>query len=68
MDKKQFVRLAFAGLLVGRVVPAVSGPSDVASDVDAALQAARSEGRSEQPLTVQDIDALASEDDPVALY
>jgi hypothetical protein len=68
MDKKQFMRLAFAGLLVGRVVPAVSAPSDVASDVDAALQQARNEARSEQPLTIQDIDSLASEDDPVALY
>jgi hypothetical protein len=67
MDKKKFMRLAVAGLIVGRVTPAVSAPSDVASDVDAALQKARSEQR----LSLQDIDALSAtdvEEDEVGLY
>ena len=67
MDKKQFMRLAFAGLLVGRVVPAVSGPSDVAANVDTALQKARSEQR----LSVTDIEALSADDvqdDEIGLY
>lgn len=67
MDKKKFMRLAFAGLLVGRVVPAASAPNDVASDVDAALQKARSEQR----LSIEDIDALSTigaDEDPVGLY
>ena len=67
MDKKKFMRLAVAGLLVGRVVPAVAAPNDVASDVDAALQQARSEQR----LSLQDIDALSADDtqeDDIGLY
>ena len=66
MDKKQFMRLAFAGLLVGRVVPAFSGPSVIAPDVDATLQKAQTE----QQLTLEDIDALGDSgaDDPVGLY
>ena len=67
MDKKKFMRLAVAGLIVGRVAPAVSAPNDVASDVDAALQKARSEQR----LSLQDIDALSAsdvEEDEVGLY
>ena len=67
MDKKKFVKLAVAGLIVGRAVPAVSAPSDVASDVDAALQQARSEQR----LSLQDIDALSAndvEEETVGLY
>jgi len=67
MDKKKFMRLAFAGLLVGRVVPAVSAPSDVAANVDTALQKARSEQR----LSVTDIEALSADDvqdDEIGLY
>jgi hypothetical protein len=67
MDKKKFMRLAVAGLIVGRAVPAVSAQSDVASDVEAAIQSARSE----QQLSVQDIDALSgfdAEEDSVGLY
>jgi hypothetical protein len=67
MDKKKFMRLAFAGLLVGRVVPVAAAPSDVASNVDEALQKARSEQR----LSVQDIDALSAfdaEEEVVGLY
>lgn len=65
--KKKFVMLAAAGLIVGRGIPAVSAPSDVAGDVDAALQQARSEQR----LSVQDIDALsmfADGEEAVSLY
>jgi len=67
MDKKKFMRLAVAGLIVGRVTPVVAAPNDVASDVDAALQKARSE----QQLSIQDIDALSAidvEEDTVGLY
>jgi hypothetical protein len=67
MDKKKFMRLAVAGLIVGRVTPAIAAPNDVASEVDAALQQARSE----QTLSVQDIDALSAidvEEEPVGLY
>ena len=67
MDKKKFMRLAVAGLIVGRAVPAVAAPTDVASDVDAALQQARSEQR----LSIQDIDALSvndTEEETVGLY
>jgi hypothetical protein len=67
MDKKKFVKLAVAGLIVGRAVPAVATSSDVASDVDAALQSAKSE----QQLSVQDIDALGgfdAEHETVGLY
>ena len=67
MDKKKFVKLAVAGLIVGRAVPAVSAPNDVAADVDAALQQARSEQR----LSLQDIDALSVndvEEETVGLY
>jgi hypothetical protein len=68
MDKKKFMRLAFAGLLVGRVVPAVSAPSDIASDVDEALQQARSEQR----LSIADIEAMSADevqdDDDIGLY
>ena len=65
--KKKFMRLAFAGLLVGRTLPAVASPGDVASDVDAALQKARGEQR----LSVQDIDAMSAfetEEETVGLY
>lgn len=58
MDKKKFMRLAVAGLIVGRTVPAVSAPSDVASEVDAALQKARAEQR----LNLQDIETLSTID------
>jgi hypothetical protein len=67
MDKKKFVLLAAAGLLVSRGVPAMPSQSDVAADVDAALQNARSE----QHLSMQDIDALSAfdtEEDTVGLY
>jgi hypothetical protein len=64
MDKKKFMRLAVAGLIVGRAVPAVSAPSDVASDVDAALQKARSE----QQLTIGDGDTFDVEEETVGLY
>ena len=67
MDKKKFMRLAVAGLIVGRVTPVVAAPNDVASDVDAALQKARSEQR----LSVQDIDAMSAfdvEEEEVGLY
>ena len=67
MDKKKFVLLAAAGLLVGRGIPAVASQGDVASDVDAALQQARGE----QSLTMQDIDALSAfdaEEETVGLY
>jgi len=67
MDKKKFIKLAVAGLIVGRAVPAVSAPSTVASDVDEALQKARSEQR----LSIQDIDALSAldaEEETVGLY
>jgi hypothetical protein len=67
MDKKKFMRLAVAGLIVGRVVPVVAAPSDVASSVDEALQKARSEQR----LSIQDIDALSAfdtEEETVGLY
>lgn len=67
MDKKKFVKLAMAGLIVGRAIPAVPAPNDVASDVDAALQQARSE----QQLSIQDIDALSAfdgQDDTLGLY
>lgn len=67
MDKKKFIKLAIAGLIVGRVVPAVAAPSNVASDVDEALQKARSEQR----LSIQDIDALSAldaEEETVGLY
>jgi hypothetical protein len=67
MDKKKFVKLAMAGLIVGRAIPAVPAPNDVASDVDAALQQARSE----QQLSIQDIDALSGfdgQDDTFGLY
>jgi hypothetical protein len=67
MDKKKFVKLAMAGLIVGRAIPAVPAPSNVASDVDAALQQARSE----QQLSIQDIDALSAfdaEEESIGLY
>jgi hypothetical protein len=67
MDKKKFMKLAVAGLIVGRAVPVAATPSDVASDVDAALQSAKSE----QQLSIQDIDALGgfdAEQEPVGLY
>jgi hypothetical protein len=67
MDKKKFMRLAVAGLIVGRAMPVVSAPSDVASSVDEALQNARSEQR----LSIQDIDALSAsdtEEETVGLY
>ena len=67
MDKKKFVKLAMAGLIVGRAIPAVPAPNDVASDVDAALQ----QVRSEQQLSIQDIDALSAfdgQDDTLGLY
>jgi hypothetical protein len=67
MDKKKFIKLAVAGLIVGRSLPAVSAPSNVASDVDEALQKARSE----QHLSIQDIDALSAldaEEETVGLY
>jgi len=67
MDKKKFVLLAAAGLLVGRGIPAVAAPNNVASDVDAALQQARGEQR----LTIQDIDALSAfdtEEETIGLY
>ena len=67
MDKKKFIKLAVAGLIVGRAVPAVSAPGNVASDVDEALQQARSEQR----LSIQDIDALGAldgEEETLGLY
>ena len=67
MDKKKFVLLAAAGLLVSRGVPALPSQSDVATDVDAALKNARSEQR----LSMQDIDALSAfdtEEETVGLY
>ena len=67
MDKKKFVILAAAGLLVTRGVPAISSQSDVAADVDAALQNARSE----QHLSMQDVNALSAfdtEEETVGLY
>ena len=68
MDKKKFVRLAVAGLIVGRVVPAVAAPTNVASEVDAALQKARAE----QHLSLQDIDTLSAidsfDEETVGLY
>ncbi len=67
MDKKKFIKLAVAGLIVGRVAPAVSAPSTVASDVDEALQQARTEQR----LSIQDIDAMSAtdvEEETVGLY
>jgi len=68
MDKKKFVRLAVAGLIVGRVAPAVAAPTDVASEVDAALQKARAEQR----LSLQDIDTLSAidsfDEETVGLY
>ena len=67
MDKKKFVLLAAAGLLFSRGVPALPPQSDVAADVDAALQNARSE----QSLSMQDIDALSAfdtEEETVGLY
>ena len=65
--KKKFVMMAAAGLIVSRGVPAISASTDVAGDVDAALQQARSE----QQLSVQDIDALsmfADGEEAVSLY
>jgi hypothetical protein len=67
MDKKKFVLLAAAGLIVSRGVPAMPSQSDVAADVDAALQNARSEQR----LSMQDINALSAfdtEEEIVGLY
>jgi hypothetical protein len=65
--KKKFIMLAAAGLIVSRGVPAIATQTDVASDIDAALQ----QVRSEQSLSVDDIDALSAFDggaDNVALY
>lgn len=56
--KKRFVMLAAAGLIVGRGVPMFASPGDVAGDIDAALQ----QTRSEQRLSLQDIDHLAAFD------
>jgi len=67
MDKKKFMRLAFAGLLVGRVVPVASAPSNVASDVDAALQQARGEQQVSIP-ALDDGSAFDVEDETVGLY
>jgi hypothetical protein len=66
-SKKKFMRLAFAGLIVGRAVPMVASPANIESNVDAALQTARAE----QQLSMQDIEALSGadiEEETVALY
>jgi hypothetical protein len=66
MDKKKLLLIAAAGVLATK--PVLTTASNMAAEVDSALDTARKEVRSEQPLAIDAAVDVASDELPAQMY
>jgi hypothetical protein len=66
MDKKRFFMIAAAGLLASR--PAIATLSEIDAKLDKALDNARAEQRTEQPLALDSLGQSMDDELPARMY